>query len=86
MREHLPELTDALEEAVTSLGRDVGTLHRAHCPMAFDFEGADWLQRSTTISNPYFGEEMPSCGSITATLSGDEHAASGSQHQHGGAE
>ena len=86
VREHLPELTDALEEAVTSLGRDVGTLHRAHCPMAFDSEGADWLQRSTSISNPYFGEEMPTCGSITATLSGDEHAASTSQHQHGGAE
>src|SRR5690625_373123 len=83
VREHLPELTGALETAVTTLGRDVGTLHRAHCPMAFDFEGADWLQRSATIANPYFGEEMPGCGSITATLSGDGEATSiDSHHQH----
>lgn len=69
IREHLPQLSAALEEAVTTLGRDVGTLHRAHCPMAFDFEGADWLQRSETINNPYFGDRMLRCGSITATLS-----------------
>jgi hypothetical protein len=30
----------------------------AYCPMA----EKPWLQRSGTISNPYYGKEMPSCG------------------------
>ncbi len=42
-------------------------LYLAHCPMAFDDIGADWLQTDTTIANPYFGAEMLRCGSITKT-------------------
>ena len=34
--------------------------HVAHCPML----NKDWLQTSTTISNPYGGKEMVSCGEI----------------------
>ncbi|MHC5210756.1 MAG: efflux RND transporter periplasmic adaptor subunit [Planctomycetota bacterium] len=33
-----------------------------HCPMAFDGEGADWLQTGTLTVNPYFGERMLRCG------------------------
>ncbi|HHN78557.1 MAG TPA: efflux RND transporter periplasmic adaptor subunit, partial [Phycisphaerales bacterium] len=40
------------------------TLNLAHCPMAFDFKGADWVQRGEEIRNPYFGSEMLACGSI----------------------
>jgi Cu(I)/Ag(I) efflux system membrane fusion protein len=40
-------------------------LHVAHCPMAFDDIGADWLQTDSVIANPYFGAEMLRCGSIT---------------------
>ncbi len=36
----------------------------AFCPMAFDFEGADWLQRGEEINNPYFGASMLQCGEI----------------------
>lgn len=35
----------------------------AHCPMVAD-NGADWVQTSTKISNPYFGKGMLMCGSI----------------------
>ncbi len=42
----------------------------AHCPMAFDFDGADWMQRGDEIENPYFGQEMLKCGSVTGTFSG----------------
>ncbi len=45
------------------------TLKVAHCPMAFDFKGADWVQRGDTIHNPYFGAEMLTCGSIRRTFS-----------------
>jgi Cu(I)/Ag(I) efflux system membrane fusion protein len=37
-------------------------LIRAHCPMAFDWEGADWLQEAGPLRNPYFGAEMLECG------------------------
>lgn len=39
-------------------------LHLAHCPMAFDFKGADWIQRGDVINNPYFGATMLRCGEI----------------------
>jgi hypothetical protein len=32
----------------------------AFCPMAIK----PWLQEGTTIANPYYGTEMPSCGSF----------------------
>ncbi|MCL4742620.1 MAG: efflux RND transporter periplasmic adaptor subunit [Phycisphaerales bacterium] len=44
------------------LGAETWTL--AHCPMAFDNRGADWLQRTETIANPYFGASMLRCGEI----------------------
>ena len=34
--------------------------HAAHCPML----NKDWVQTSTTISNPYGGKDMVSCGEI----------------------
>lgn len=35
-----------------------------HCPMAFDFTGADWLQETGEVRNPYFGSEMLTCGTV----------------------
>ncbi|MBI1291671.1 efflux RND transporter periplasmic adaptor subunit [bacterium] len=35
-----------------------------HCPMAFDFAGADWLQTTKEVRNPYFGAEMLTCGTV----------------------
>jgi len=37
-------------------------LMRAHCPMAFDWKGADWLQKPGDLRNPYFGAQMLECG------------------------
>lgn len=37
-----------------------GDYHVAHCPML----NKDWVQTSTTISNPYGGKEMVGCGEI----------------------
>lgn len=44
------------------LSEDGGELHRFFCPMAFDDVGADWYQRTTELSNPYFGARMLRCG------------------------
>ena len=45
-----------------------GTLYKQHCPMAFSGSGADWLSDESTIKNPYFGNKMLNCGSVTATI------------------
>ncbi len=39
-------------------------LYKAFCPMAFDNQGATWLQAGEAIANPYFGAKMLRCGSI----------------------
>lgn len=41
--------------------------YKAHCPMAFNFRGAAWLQRTEVINNPYFGASMLRCGDIQET-------------------
>src|SRR5690606_2826422 len=51
----------------------------AHCPMAFDDKGASWLQRGDEILNPYFGSEMPSCGSVERSFEPRAAAAGGAE-------
>lgn len=48
-------------------------LSLAYCPMAFDNQGGEWLQREVTVNNVYFGDAMRSCGEIRKTLDGGEH-------------
>jgi Cu(I)/Ag(I) efflux system membrane fusion protein len=57
-----------------------GTLHRFHCPMAFDDRGADWFQLEERIANPYFGAAMLRCGEIKETLSSAEHGHGAHEH------
>lgn len=68
-RAHFEEMSDG----VISLQRRFGhhgseTWHLAHCPMAFEERGADWLQRGTEIVNPYMGVAMPRCGTIEGSF------------------
>ncbi len=39
------------------------TLYLAQCPMAAEGKGAEWVQASDTVANPYFGKMMLRCGS-----------------------
>lgn len=48
-------------------------LRLAFCPMAFDNEGAEWVQRGEVIDNAYFGERMRSCGEVRAIIPGGTH-------------
>jgi hypothetical protein len=38
------------------------TIYLDHCPMFKD--GSGWLSETKTISNPFYGEKMPDCGSV----------------------
>ncbi len=61
----------ALSAAVISLLKTAppsaaatGTLYTLHCPMA----QADWLQTSKVVANPYLGQAMGACGTVTGTI------------------
>ncbi|MCO4780995.1 MAG: efflux RND transporter periplasmic adaptor subunit [Candidatus Cloacimonetes bacterium] len=39
-------------------------LKKVYCPMAFDNQGAYWVQDEDEVLNPYFGSKMLKCGTI----------------------
>lgn len=66
-------VTGAVEQLVTIFGEGLDrSVYKAHCPMAFNDQGADWLQSGKDILNPYFGAEMLKCGEIKDQLAGAE--------------
>jgi Cu(I)/Ag(I) efflux system membrane fusion protein len=69
-RTPLRQLSNALIGIHDLIGHPTdATYHVAHCPMAYDFEGADWIQRDgEEIWNPYFGSQMLHCGVIERAL------------------
>lgn len=46
---------------------EVAVIHM-HCPMAADNRGADWLQPTDELRNPYFGAAMLTCGKMVERL------------------
>ena len=68
-REQFAELSEAVAGLVRSFGHNLAEpVYRAHCPMAFDGQGADWLQTGREIRNPYYGHAMLGCGNRTAAF------------------
>ena len=64
-----------METLVTVFGGGLDqTVFKAHCPMAFKDQGADWLQSGNDILNPYFGAKMLKCGEISGQLAGADDA------------
>lgn len=61
-------LSDALITLIKSNGVSEGEFYVAHCPMAFNDKGANWISPSKKIENPYFGDKMLTCGSVEETL------------------
>lgn len=57
---------DALSKIAIPIAKKEKIMHVAHCPMAMDGKGADWLQeKNDVIKNPYMGQKMPKCGEFT---------------------
>ena len=71
LRKEFSQLSDGLWGVFRKYGfpPHVNVL-RVHCPMAFDNRGADWLQPTPAVENPYFGKEMYRCGSVLSVGSG----------------
>jgi Cu(I)/Ag(I) efflux system membrane fusion protein len=67
-RKAFEDLSNIVLELVDRFGNPTAEpLYKAHCPMAFDNKGADWLQRGETINNPYYGAMMLRCGGLKKT-------------------
>ena len=43
-------------------------IYQMYCPMAHPDRGANWLQKTPALQNPYFGEAMLKCGETKAQL------------------
>lgn len=39
-----------------------------HCPMFNNGKGANWLSKESAIKNPYYGNTMLTCGSVTEVI------------------
>ncbi len=81
MRKGLTEFSAQLPETAKQfgLGGDED-LYVLRCPMASNGQGAIWLQRDKTTRNPYYGREMPTCGSVIETLASQSNPHGGHDH------
>ncbi len=82
-RQHFGRMSSAIiliEKAFGHAGSE--SLSIAYCPMAFDNEGARWLQRGSKIKNPYFGAMMLGCGEVQETLQPSVDVPAPKEHIH----
>jgi Cu(I)/Ag(I) efflux system membrane fusion protein len=78
--EKLSDVMVTLAKRFGSSGKQPILLY--HCPMAFDFKGADWLQNKEGTENPYFGSKMFKCGTQEAVIThGAQEPSGGHQHE-----
>ena len=53
---------DALYRSVKAFGVTDKPIYRQYCPMALNNKGSYWLSDKKPIRNPYFGDQMLTCG------------------------
>lgn len=61
-------VSDALYKSIKAFGLGGATAFYEYCPMAFNNEGGYWLSDNSEIRNPYFGDKMLKCGSVSEVL------------------
>jgi hypothetical protein len=67
-RDHFARLSKHTTELVSAFGVGKGELYAQYCPMAFDNKGGYWLSDSKEIRNPYYPEQMLTCGRVAREL------------------
>jgi len=67
-REAFSTLSENLYKSIKAYGLGGATAYYEFCPMAFNNQGASWLSDAEEIRNPYFGDKMLTCGSVTEKL------------------
>jgi len=66
-RSHFVMMSEVVYDLVKNFGAGRPIYHD-HCPMARDNQGAMWISEMKEIKNPYFGAEMPKCGTIEEVI------------------
>lgn len=67
-RKAFSTLSNTLYSAIKVFGLTDKTVYYQFCPMANDGKGAFWLSEISDIRNPYYGDEMLTCGETKETL------------------
>jgi len=62
------KLSNDLYKSIKAFGIGGKKAFYEYCPMAFNNEGAYWLSTDEKIRNPYFGDEMLTCGEVKERL------------------
>ncbi|WP_194774444.1 efflux RND transporter periplasmic adaptor subunit [Pararhodonellum marinum] len=68
-RKHFEVLSNQVIEAVEYFGITGDAVYRQYCPMAFRDNGAYWLSFEKEVRNPYFGDQMLTCGEVKEVYS-----------------
>lgn len=63
-REPFNGLSIEVEKLLKSAKVSGGTIYKQYCPMANNDEGGYWFANEQSIRNPYYGDEMMTCGSV----------------------
>ena len=61
-------LSEALYQSIRQFNVSGLGAYYQYCPMADNNTGAYWLSEEKEIQNPYFGDMMLTCGSVTETI------------------
>jgi hypothetical protein len=67
-RKSFSTLSDNLYKSIKAFGLGGKEAFYDYCPMAFNNAGGYWLSDQQQIRNPYFGDEMLTCGSVKEKL------------------
>ncbi|MDC6387401.1 efflux RND transporter periplasmic adaptor subunit [Maribacter sp. PR1] len=62
------ELNENMVPIVMNIGGMENPVYIQKCPMANNNKGAFWISSEKEIRNPYYGEQMMTCGSIIDTI------------------
>ena len=66
-REHFMSLSISMYELIKT-AKPLETVYYQFCPMANDGKGANWLSKEIAIKNPYYGNQMLTCGKVVETI------------------
>lgn len=66
-RSHFTMMSSDVYELVKSFGAGKPIYHD-HCPMYDEGKGAMWLSETKEIKNPYYGNEMLTCGTVEEVI------------------
>ena len=66
-RQHFSMMSEDVYGLVKAFGGG-RALYHDHCPMYNENKGAMWLSEMKEVRNPYFGTEMPTCGSVEEVI------------------